>query len=285
MKNFSRTNHITSEKVSIFMPVYNASKTIRIALDSVLSQEFSNFKVYISDDCSTDGTQEILKSYGNTYPDIFEIYFQSHNLGVARNCNFLLKKIKGEFIIFTAGDDVMMPNRISKAFDVISKNDIDLLFSEYDYYLHQNGQILERSFKERSSLYAFSSIYKSLFNTVTIFAKSKIYENLFFDERYPLADAAYHWEALINSRANFYHLSQKLVLYGRDDQNLNVTHFQERNNIDLDKEKVITKQMFFSLLTLLLRYRFSARGVIPIIIKLFLKRIKLFIYGFNSISP
>jgi glycosyltransferase involved in cell wall biosynthesis len=51
--------------VSIGMPVYNGEKYIREALDSLLSQTFTDFELIISDNCSTDSTPEICKEYAS----------------------------------------------------------------------------------------------------------------------------------------------------------------------------------------------------------------------------
>lgn len=52
-----------NDLVSIILPVYNIEKYIRETLDCVLSQTFQNWELEITDDCSTDGTAEIIKEY------------------------------------------------------------------------------------------------------------------------------------------------------------------------------------------------------------------------------
>ena len=52
-------------KVSVIMPLYNAAKTLHRAIDSVLMQTYKNIELIVIDGSSTDGTQEIVKSYGN----------------------------------------------------------------------------------------------------------------------------------------------------------------------------------------------------------------------------
>ena len=52
-----------NELISIVLPSYNSSKYISITIDSVLNQEYSNWELIITDDCSTDNTLEILNEY------------------------------------------------------------------------------------------------------------------------------------------------------------------------------------------------------------------------------
>lgn len=61
------------ETVNIMMATYNGEKYLSEQLDSILSQSFQNFKIYISDDKSIDNTLEILLKYKKNYPDKIEI--------------------------------------------------------------------------------------------------------------------------------------------------------------------------------------------------------------------
>ncbi len=55
--------YLKKPKLSIGMPIYNAEKFLRNRLDSLLSQKFSDFELIISDNASTDSTQQICKEY------------------------------------------------------------------------------------------------------------------------------------------------------------------------------------------------------------------------------
>ena len=54
---------LMSKKILIVMPVYNAEKTLRLAIDSILNQSYKHFYLIIVDDCSTDSSLEIAKEY------------------------------------------------------------------------------------------------------------------------------------------------------------------------------------------------------------------------------
>ena len=73
-------------KVSVICVTYNHEKYIRQALDSILSQKTDfAFEVLVGEDCSTDGTADILREYEKLYPDIFRMYYRDPNLGATRN--------------------------------------------------------------------------------------------------------------------------------------------------------------------------------------------------------
>ena len=92
-------------KVSIGLPVYNGAKYLRKTLDCLLGQTFSDFELIISDDGSTDETEEICKEY--VQRDSRVCYFrQSENFGMpVKNFQFTLSQATGEYFMFASHDD------------------------------------------------------------------------------------------------------------------------------------------------------------------------------------
>ena len=106
--------------VSVIVPVYNSDKFVKECLNSISNQHFDSFEVLVSDDASTDKTQDILKKYECI--DNFKIYYRPTNLGITQNCNFLLERAVGKYICFFAGDDIMLPGKIRKQFNFMEVN-------------------------------------------------------------------------------------------------------------------------------------------------------------------
>ena len=109
-----------SISVSVIVPVFNSEKFVKECLDSILDQDFETFEVLVSDDASTDKTKDILKKYEGI--NKFKIFYQSINLGITQNCNFLLEKAKGKYVCFFAGDDIMLQGKIRKQFKFMEEN-------------------------------------------------------------------------------------------------------------------------------------------------------------------
>lgn len=107
------------ELVSIGMPVYNDVKFIERAIQSILLQSYSNFEFIISDDCSTDGSAEICKSFAAKDSRIIYIK-QDKNIGISKNMEFLLSKATGKYFMWAGNDDVWDSNFIS-----VLKNNFD----------------------------------------------------------------------------------------------------------------------------------------------------------------
>lgn len=97
--------------VSIGMPVHNGEKYIREALDSLLSQTFTNFELIISDNASTDGTEAICHEYAVKDTRIRYIR-QATNLAATANFKFVLDGAVGEYFMWAAADDVWDKNWI-----------------------------------------------------------------------------------------------------------------------------------------------------------------------------
>lgn len=97
--------------ISISITSYNARETIEDAIESALNQEWPNKEIIIYDDCSTDGTVEILKRLEKLEPQIKILYGQE-NRGVAYARNQLIKYAEGEFIAFFDDDDISLSTRL-----------------------------------------------------------------------------------------------------------------------------------------------------------------------------
>lgn len=93
-------------KVIVAITTYNLEKYVSQAINSVLSQETDfDYKIVIADDCSTDGTIDILNKYKNMYPSKIELLFSDHNLGSLANSNRIFDGLNCEYFIFLDGDD------------------------------------------------------------------------------------------------------------------------------------------------------------------------------------
>ncbi len=98
-------------KVSIILPTYNGSKYIQQSIDSCLNQSFTNFELIVIDDCSSDRTAEIIKSYKD--PRI-KYYCNQKNQRLPRSLNIGFTKAQGEYLTWTSDDNIFLPNAIQK---------------------------------------------------------------------------------------------------------------------------------------------------------------------------
>jgi len=109
-------------KLSIGMPVYNGELFIERAIESILSQTFTDFELIISDNASTDSTQEICQSFSKKDNRI-RIFKQEKNIGIHRNFYFLLSQAKGKYFAWTAVDDYLDKDFMEKNLKVLESHD------------------------------------------------------------------------------------------------------------------------------------------------------------------
>lgn len=110
-----------SPLVSILMPVYNAHEYLVGALDSMLSQTYTNWELIAIDDCSTDDSFLTLAQYEKIDPRI-KAYKNIVNMGVGRTLDKAVKMAKGEFIARMDADDLSYPDRLQKQVKYLLEN-------------------------------------------------------------------------------------------------------------------------------------------------------------------
>ena len=108
-------------KVSIGVPVYNGERFIKGALDSLLGQSFSDFELILSDNASTDETEDICREYAARDQRIRYVR-QAINLGAFGNFKFVLDEARGEYFMWAACDDTFSQDFVELNFNFLSKN-------------------------------------------------------------------------------------------------------------------------------------------------------------------
>ncbi len=98
--------------VSIIIPVFNAERFLGVTLDSVKDQTYSNWECICIDDCSTDNSRNIVKSYVKN-DHRFKLIEMKENKGVALARNEGIKSAIGDYIAFLDSDDVWLGNKLS----------------------------------------------------------------------------------------------------------------------------------------------------------------------------
>ncbi|HEJ9421315.1 TPA: glycosyltransferase family 2 protein [Proteus mirabilis] len=116
------------------MPAYNAEKTIYYSIESILSQTYSNFKIYIINDNSSDNTENIILSF----LDERIIYIKNKkNIGASLSRNIGIKLSKGKFIAFLDSDDLWLPNKLEEQYKKLV-NGWDVVCSNYTTFNEKN---------------------------------------------------------------------------------------------------------------------------------------------------
>jgi len=128
---------MTEPLVSVHMLTYNQAPYIGQAIGGVLQQKRNfPFELVIGEDCSTDGTREIVLEYQKKYPDIIRVIKSDKNVGGTKNNYRTMKACRGKYIAFCEGDDYWHnPNKLQKQVDYMESHlECGMVYSSFDVY-------------------------------------------------------------------------------------------------------------------------------------------------------
>ena len=106
---------------SIIVPIYNASKSIKLCLESILRQNFDYYEVVIINDGSTDDSESICREVTNGYDNVFLYTFENGGVGKARRRG--IQRARGDFLIFVDVDDFISPDLLKRLARIIELHD------------------------------------------------------------------------------------------------------------------------------------------------------------------
>lgn len=124
-----RYGHDSDIKFSVIMPAYNAEKYIAYAIDSVLTQTYSNFELIIVNDGSTDKTEDIVKQYSDKDTRIILVSQENSGCaGAARNT--ALKYVTGDYIQILDADDYFEKNMFAEYAAKLKEREYDIILPD-----------------------------------------------------------------------------------------------------------------------------------------------------------
>lgn len=127
--------------VTVVLTSYNYGRYIAQALESALAQDYPNLEVLVLDNGSTDGSQDIVRSYSDPRIRFVE---NEVNLGQIGNHNRGVELARGEYVVFLSADDYFLPGHISRAMEYYRRHpDVDVAYFSY-YIADPEGRMLRR---------------------------------------------------------------------------------------------------------------------------------------------
>ena len=117
--------------VSIIIPMFNAEKYIELCLQSILEQTRDDFEVIVADDCSTDRSVELVKSFVPNFDGRLQLIKTKKNSGLPYfPRNLALKSARGKYITFLDNDDLLEQNALEKLIAAADQFNADFVVTE-----------------------------------------------------------------------------------------------------------------------------------------------------------
>lgn len=116
------------ELISVIMPAYNATKTLPLAVRSVLAQSWQNFELIIIDDCSTDETADLALGFAQADPRV-RLLRNPRNSGASVTRHNGVIAAKGQWLAFLDSDDAWEPSKLQKQMALQKAHNADLVFT------------------------------------------------------------------------------------------------------------------------------------------------------------
>ena len=166
-------------EVSVIIPMYNASRFIVEALQSVFDQTFKDWEIIVVDDGSTDDSRQIIEKYRERLK-----YFWQENGGPSKARNYGIRESSGEYIAFLDADDVWFPSKLGKQINAFRRNAAlgmvltdNSLFDEHGIYRTSvgkrnylmRGNIIKNIFIRTGVVTSTVMVRKDVFNTIGLF--------------------------------------------------------------------------------------------------------------------
>ena len=202
--------------VSVIIPTYNRCWILKEAIDSVLSQKFTNFEVIVVDDGSTDATNALLPTYGEQITTICQ-----KNKGVSAARNVGISQARGSYIAFLDSDDMWLPEKLSCQHDFFQSHPEALICQTDEIWIRNGVRVNPKNrHKKPSGMIFESSLLLCLVSPSAVMIKKNLFDVVgLFNESFPVCEDYDLW-LRIGLNHPIYLIDRQLVVKrgGHDDQ-------------------------------------------------------------------
>jgi glycosyltransferase involved in cell wall biosynthesis len=201
--------------LTVVLLTYNHEPTIGRAFDSILEQRTDfDFVIYVLEDCSTDGTAAICKSYKDRFPEKITLFLNEKNLGVTNNIKQGLLKVKSKYYAFLEGDDYWChAEKLQKQVDAMENFPGCIMCGHNtlfrDLVTHKDWLFVERDMEDRRNIY-------SLEENLPIHLSARLYRNcidLTDVPAYMLLDKTSYM--LYLTKGNLFYIDEVMSVYNK----------------------------------------------------------------------
>ena len=212
---------LSMPKVTVVLPTYNGEKYVGMAIESILSQSYTDFELIIVDDCSTDGTNEIATEYARQ-DDRVKVIRNGSNSKLPKSLNNGFEQATGTFYTWTSDDNLYKKDALKEMVAILETNhDVGMVYCDYDE-IDQDGKLVAaRKMEEADTLYYGNCVGACFMYRASIAKDIGGYNIEMF-----LAEDYDYW-LRISFCSKLFHVSQNLYEYRTHSGSLSATRIRD----------------------------------------------------------
>ena len=221
----------SEELVSIIVPIYNVENYLRMCLDSIEHQTYSNIEVLLINDGSPDSFGEICQEY--VARDSRFHYFEKENGGLSDARNYGIERSNGKYLTFIDSDDWVEPTYIDDMYQAALKNDSEIVVSNYTqfdvkenhYLVHVWDDYYEETYERKELINRLPLLERRDYSFITswgiLFSRS-LFDNIQFPKGKLIEDGRTNYKLFAKSSRSTY-INKSLYIYriGREGSIIN----------------------------------------------------------------
>ena len=231
-----------NELISIIVPIYNVENYLRMCLDSIQNQTYTNFECLLINDGSPDNSAEICREYAAK--DSRFRYFEKENGGVSSARNLGMKCANGDYITFVDPDDWLDPDYLEILYLKMMEYDADVAIATYKkysvsdrcYYFHVLDQDYYEKIYTGDELLAelpYRESFDSTFNVSwgKLFKRSLLYSLVFNEQRVMGEDLEFNFKVFLRLNKCLY-IHKPLYNFRRHDSSACARMLTDKDLVD-----------------------------------------------------
>lgn len=195
--------------ISVIMPNYNGEKYLAEAISSVLAQSYKNLELIIVDDCSSDKSLEVARSFSDERVKVFR---NEKNCGAAVSRNAAIKKASGKWLAFLDGDDIWNENKLLLQLGFMQNE--SAAFSFTDYYVKSTSKKELALYSPAKCAYGYKEILKhNAIGCSTVILNREVLGEVYMPENAILREDFACWLEILKTGVNAVKFSEPLTTY------------------------------------------------------------------------
>jgi glycosyltransferase involved in cell wall biosynthesis len=228
---------MVTPRLTVLMPVFNAERFLREAMDSILCQTFYEFEFLIIDDGSTDNSLSIIRSYTDRR---IRLYLNDQNIGISATLNKGLLLANSGLIARMDADDVSDPTRLQKQYDYMLAHPDCALLSTWATVVDESNNF-EKLERYRSAYYYYNLTFECwIYHPTVMFRKAAVQAVGSYSQRYS-EDYDLFWK--LSTRYEIGNLAESLLNYRLSSSSLNMV--TRRIEYDIANEHNVLRNIRF----------------------------------------